>query len=70
MSIVLLRLAQWRPYMGAKGSFAPPPPCFFYLPLFENLTSVKIASYGFYTLLLMGFKNLTPLNFKISPPLD
>ena len=59
---------QWWPYMEAKGAFFPP--VFFYLPLFENLTSVKIFSYGFYTLyLLCGLKYFPPLNFKPSPPL-
>ena len=53
---------------GQKGRLPPPPPVFFYLPLFLNLTSVKITSYGFYTLPLMGFKNLPPFNFKLSPP--
>jgi hypothetical protein len=48
--------------MGAKGAFAPPP-CFFYLPLFESFTSVKIASFGFYTLPLMGYKKFGPLEF-------
>ncbi len=47
------------------GGKARLPPCFFYLPLFENFTSVKIASYGFYTLPLMRFKKFAPLNFKL-----
>jgi hypothetical protein len=57
--------------MGAKGAFAP---LFFYLPLFENFTSVKIAftlafKMAFTHYLLWGLKNLPPLNFKLSPPL-
>ena len=58
------------PYSGGLtlGQKERPPPLFFYLSLFENLTSVKIASYGFLTLPLMGFKKLAPLEFEVLLP--
>jgi len=62
----LSNCSQWRPYMGAKGAFAPPPVfIFLFQPkafhcLLENLT--KKTHY-----LLWVFKNLPLLNFKLSP---
>ena len=56
--------------MGAKGAGRLPPPDFFSLSYFENLTSVKISSHGFTHYLLWSLKNLPPLNFKLSPPLN
>ena len=52
---------------GQKGRL--PPPDFFPLPYFENLTPVKISSHRFTHYLLWDLKNLPPLNFKLSPPL-
>jgi hypothetical protein len=59
---------QWRPYMGAKGAFAPPVFIFLFQPkvfhcLLENLT--KKTHY-----LLWVFKDLPPLNFELSPLLN
>ena len=49
--------------MGAKGAFAP---CFFCLPFFENLTSVKMPIMGFthYLLNLVDLVGKFGIEFK------
>ena len=58
---------QWRPYMEAKGAFAPP--VFFICPFLKTLPRLKLPLLAFTHYPLWGLKNLPPLNFKLSPPL-